>query len=816
MSNYRPQTIEPQIQAYWDKHQTFAAKESDKGEKFYCLSMLPYPSGELHMGHVRNYTLSDVIARYQKMQGKNVLHPMGWDAFGLPAENAALKHQTAPSQWTYQNIAVMRQQMKALGLGFDWSREIATCTPDYYRWEQWLFIQMFKKGLAYKKKSLVNWDPVDQTVLANEQVIDGRGWRSGALIERREIAQWFLKITDYADELLADLKTLDGWPEQVRTMQENWIGRSEGLSIRFAVPDYQTELKVFTTRADTLCGVSFIAIAIDHPVSQKLITQNSRIKAFAEKYSHVETKEKVFATQEKAGIDTGIHAINPLTGEKIPVWIANYVLAEYGEGAVMGVPAHDQRDFEFAQTYQIPLKIVIEPISGTHDFTQSAFTDHGKMIHSGEWDGMDSLTAKKSIAEKLIANQLASKEVHYRLRDWGISRQRYWGTPIPIIYCEKCGTLPVPEENLPVLLPENITLHSPQSPLTQMPEFYRTTCPHCGNEAKRETDTFDTFMESSWYFARYTCPDQTQKMLDQRANNWLPVDQYIGGIEHAVMHLLYARFIFKVLRDLKLVNTNEPFKNLLTQGMVLKDGSKMSKSKGNTVSPVELIAQYGADTVRLFSMFASPPEQSLEWSDKGVEGAYRYLKRLWQFAKALKTHSNLPKNFHLSDPSLSSAQKKLRHQVHQILQQANSDYSRLQFNTVVSACMKILNLLNEIDVKNTEMQPVASESLSILLRLLAPIAPHISHDLWQDFGWGENILSATWPTPDADALQAETIHWIIQINGKKRAEISLPAEYSKEKVEEAVLNSENISKHLAGMKPKKIILVANKLVNLVV
>ncbi len=816
MSNYHPQTIEPQIQSYWDKHQTFTAKETAKGEKFYCLSMLPYPSGELHMGHVRNYTISDVIARYQKMLGKNVLHPMGWDAFGLPAENAALKHKTAPSQWTYQNIATMREQMKALGLGFDWSREIATCTPDYYRWEQWLFIEMFKKGLAYKKKSMVNWDPVDQTVLANEQVIDGRGWRSGALIERREIDQWFLKITDYADELLADLEKLAGWPEQVRTMQENWIGRSEGLSIRFAVPDYQTELKVFTTRADTLCGASFIAIAIDHPISQKLIEKNAAIKAFAEKYSHVETKEKVFATQEKAGINTHINAINPLTGEKTPIWIANYVLAEYGEGAVMGVPAHDQRDFEFAESYKIPLKIVIEPISAAHDFTQSAFIDNGKMVNSGEFNGMDSLTAKKMIAEKLVANEHASKEVHYRLRDWGISRQRYWGTPIPIIYCEKCGAVPVAEENLPVILPENIALNSPQSPLTQMPEFYCTKCPKCGGEAKRETDTFDTFMESSWYFARYTCPDQNQKMLDQRANYWLPVDQYVGGIEHAVMHLLYARFIFKVLRDLKLVNADEPFKKLLTQGMVLKDGSKMSKSKGNTVSPVELIAQYGADTVRLFSMFASPPEQSLEWSDKGVEGANRYLKRLWQFAEELKIHLNSQENLNLQNSNLSSAQKNLRHQVHQILQQANSDYSRLQFNTIVSACMKILNLLNEIDVKNTEMQPVIGESFSILLRLLAPIAPHITHYLWQDFGWGENILAASWPVPDANALQAENINWIVQINGKKRAEISLPAEYSKEKVEEAVLNSESIAKHLAGARPKKIILVANKLVNIVI
>lgn len=816
---YQAQQIEEQAQAEWQAQQAFAAKEDLHKEKFYCISMLPYPSGELHMGHVRNYTIGDVIARYQHMLGKNVLQPMGWDAFGLPAENAALKHQLAPSTWTYKNIDHMRSQLQRLGFAVDWSREVTTCKPEYYRWEQWLFLQMYKKGLAYKKNSMVNWDPVDQTVLANEQVIDGRGWRSGALIERREISQWFLKITNYAEELLNDLEKLTDWPEQVRTMQRNWIGRSEGLKIDFALKDSAEKITIFTTRPDTLMGVTYLAIAAEHPLACQAAQQNPEIAAFIEKCRHTKVAEAELATAEKLGIVTSLQTIHPITGELIPVWIANFVLMGYGTGAVMSVPAHDQRDYEFAQKYRLPLKIVLAPKSGPRwNFAKDAFTDYGVLTHSGKFDGLTSEDAFKQIAAELIAQHKGEIQINYRLHDWGISRQRYWGTPIPIIYCESCGAVPVPEKDLPVILPENITLTNPQSPLKNLPEFYHAPCPQCSKPATRETDTFDTFMESSWYYARYCCPDQNQKMLDERANYWLPVDQYIGGVEHAVMHLLYARFLFKVMRDEGLVKANEPFMRLLTQGMVLKDGAKMSKSKGNTVAPTTLIEKYGADTARLFTIFAAPPELSLEWSDAGVEGAYRFLKRLWAYGYQAKEVISLINNTKIAVDwdSMTDETQQQRKQIHEILQQANVDMNRIQLNTVVSAAMKIFNLLPRVDTASIEQQILIHESFSILLRLLAPITPHITHQLWRDLNYSQNIRAISWPLADKNALTSTNISMVIQVNGKLRAQIVIPTEATEENIKALALAEENVIRAMAGNNPKKIIIVPHKLINIVV
>ena len=632
---YDPAIIESNAQQYWETQQSFACREDDNKTKFYCLSMLPYPSGDLHMGHVRNYTIGDVIARYQRMLGKNVLHPMGWDAFGLPAENAAIARHLPPAVWTKNNIANMRKQFKQLGYSFDWQREISTCDPEYYRWEQWLFIQLYKKGLVYKKKAVVNWDPVDQTVLANEQVIDGKGWRSGATVERREIPQWFFKITAYAEELLHDLDQLTGWPQQVRTMQRNWIGRSEGANISFRIADSDESLTIFTTRADTIMGVSYLAIAPEHPLALTAAKTNPELHQFIEACRHTKVAEADTATQVKKGIRLGQTAIHPLTEEKLPIWVTNFVLMEYGSGAIMAVPAHDERDFEFASTYHLPVKPVIQPENSSWDFNRGAMTADGVLVNSGKFDGLTAAVARKTIIDFLVDNHLAERQINYRLRDWGISRQRYWGAPIPMVQCSECGDVPIKEQDLPVILPPNLIPDGHASPLTASASFYQTTCPQCGQEAKRETDTMDTFMESSWYYARYASYDQHSAMLDQRANYWTPVDQYIGGIEHAILHLLYARFMHKLLRDQGLLHSDEPFKNLLTQGMVLKDGFKMSKSKGNIVPPLELIDKYGADTVRLFIIFASPPEQSLEWSDSGVEGAYRFLKKLWSFANKI-------------------------------------------------------------------------------------------------------------------------------------------------------------------------------------
>lgn len=820
-SHYEPNLIEREAQEFWNQHHSFEVKEDLTNEKFYCLSMLPYPSGELHMGHVRNYTIGDVIARYQRMLGKNVLQPMGWDAFGLPAENAAIKNKLAPSKWTHHNIQEMREQLKQLGFAIDWKREVTTCSPDYYRWEQWLFVKLFKKGLAYKKNSFVNWDPVDQTVLANEQVINGLGWRSGAPVERREISQWFLNITSYADELLNGLDKLEGWPIQVKTMQKNWIGRSEGLQLHFDVVDQERTITVFTTRPDTLMGVTYVAIAPEHPLALIASEQDENIRHFIEKCRNIKVAEAELATLEKEGIATNFHAIHPITAAKLPVWIANFVLMEYGSGAVMSVPAHDQRDFEFAQKYHLPIQAVIKPADNSEwDYSRAAYKEEGILYHSGRFDQLDSQAANKAISEYLENSGKGEKTIHYRLRDWGISRQRYWGAPIPIIYCEKCGTIPVPESDLPVVLPEDVVPQGTGSPLTTLKSFYETTCPECGGKAHRETDTFDTFMESSWYYARYCCFDQHQAMLDDRAKYWTPVDQYIGGIEHAIMHLLYARFVHKLLRDEGLLNTDEPFTNLLTQGMVLKDGAKMSKSKGNVVTPKTMIEKYGADTVRLFIIFAAPPEQSLEWSDSGVEGAFRFLKRVYTFAlqvqneiQTLNIRDYRRIDFNVAPPQV----KEIRKQIHQLLSQANHDMEKLQFNTVVSACMKLFNILNEIPIAENEAYlAVMHEGLSILLRLLAPITPHLSHHLWYELGFNHDISKASWPKVDNRALKTEIVTIVVQINGKLRGQLAIPINANQDTITDMALADPHIKRFLGDKIHKKIIIVPNKLINIVI
>lgn len=817
--DYNPQEIEEAAQEYWKDNHCFEVKEDLSREKFYCLAMLPYPSGELHMGHIRNYTISDVIARYQRMKGKNVLHPMGWDAFGLPAENAAIAHKLPPAQWTEKNIKKMRKQFEQMGYSFDWKREITTCKPKYYRWEQWLFVQLFKKGLVYRKNAEVNWDPVDQTVLANEQVVNGCGWRSGAPVERREIPQWFFKITDYAQELLKDLNDLTAWPEQVRAMQQHWIGRSEGVSVKFTVSKHNTPLHIFTTRLDTLFGVTYLAIAPEHPLALESAKSNAQVAKFLKLFKKTKVAEAAIATQEKQGVDTGLLAIHPITKKKLPIWVTNFVLMEYGEGAVMAVPAHDQRDFEFAQKYNLPAQQVIEPPKMEKwDFTQAAYTGYGTLINSKEFDGLASKKAINDICEFLASKKLAEYKIQYRLRDWGISRQRYWGAPIPIIYCKSCGDVPVPEDQLPVELPTHLIPDGHGSPLANYPDFYKVKCPTCGKPAKRETDTMDTFVESSWYYARYCCNDQDNKMLDDRAKYWTPVDQYIGGIEHAVMHLLYARFFHKLMRDQNLVNSPEPFIRLLTQGMVLKDGAKMSKSKGNVVAPQSLIKKYGADTVRLFIIFASPPEQSLEWSDSGVEGSYRFLRKLWSFV-----HECFPKISGINATSEkllstiedSTLQDQFK-QMHDILAQATNDMERLQFNTVVSAAMKLLNLLTKINLESQTGLQMVIEGLSILLRILAPITPHLAHQLWQELKFGDNILDAPWPKVNTKAQQAANIEMVVQINGKLRAKIFLPANISQDAIKENALQDDNIKRHIANKAVKKIIVIQNKLINIVI
>ncbi len=893
--------VEATAQKFWNDTKAFEVKEDSSKPKFYCLSMLPYPSGALHMGHVRNYTIGDVISRYQRMLGKNVLQPMGWDAFGLPAENAAIKNNTAPAKWTYANIDHMRAQLKTLGFGIDWSREFATCRPDYYVHEQRMFVRLFKQGLAYRKNSVVNWDPVDQTVLANEQVIDGRGWRTGALVERREIPQWFLKITQYADELLDGLDKLPGWPDAVKTMQRNWIGRSHGLEIKFDIEGVADPVTVFTTRPDTLMGVTFVTIASEHPLALRAAKNNPRLAAFIEECRHAQVAEAAIETAEKKGVETGLHAIHPITGEKLPVWVGNFVLMGYGTGAVMGVPGHDQRDWEFATKYDLLIKMVIvsdavrdaiaelgrdaagnadvmtaalgegqplDPVEAPSALSiveeferdivvKAAYVDDGTLVNSGEFDGLDYDGAFAAIAAHLEKDGRATRRTNYRLRDWGVSRQRYWGCPIPIIYCAKCDAVPVPEDQLPVVLPEDVQFMGVQSPIKADPNWRKTTCPQCGGPAERETDTFDTFMESSWYYARYTSPGAAT-MVDQRANYWLPVDQYVGGIEHAILHLLYFRFYHKLLRDAGLVHSDEPATNLLCQGMVIAetfyreaaDGNrdwinpaevevlrddkaritgailktdgkpvsiggveKMSKSKNNGVDPKEMIDKYGADTVRLFSMFAAPPDQSLSWNEAGVEGMARFLRRLW---RDVHLHVSQPDHPQVDPTKLTAAQKNLRRQIHETIAKVGDDYGRrLAFNTAIAAAMELLNAVGKFDDMSDQGRAVRHEAFETLVLLLNPITPHIGHALWHALGHAEPIIDVPWPKADSAALQKDAVTLAVQVNGKLRGQIEVAINAAREEIEKAALADPGVAKFLDGLSVKKIIIVPGKIVNIV-
>jgi len=813
--NYQPLAIEQDVQDAWEASEVFNVSESSTQAKYYCLSMFPYPSGKLHMGHVRNYTIGDVISRYQRMLGKNVLQPMGWDAFGLPAENAAMQHGVHPADWTYENIDYMRDQLKRLGFGYDWNRELATCDPDYYKWEQWFFLKLLAKGLVYKKTAPVNWCPHDMTVLANEQVIDGCCWRCDTKVERKEIAQWFLKITAYADELLESLETLDGWPEQVKTMQANWIGRSEGVEMDFPVPDIAQPLRIYTTRPDTLMGVTYLAVAAEHPLALKAAANNAGISTFIDECKMMETSEAAMETMEKRGIDSGIKALHPISGEQVPVWIANFVLMGYGTGAVMAVPAHDQRDFEFAKKYGIAIKQVIFAKDGENDdCSRQAYTVKGLLKNSGQFDGLTSEQAFIAIWEALEKAQKGLRKINFRLRDWGVSRQRYWGAPIPVIYCDDCGTVPVPEQDLPVQLPRDVILDGSQSPLVAHPTFSHVACPSCGKGARRETDTFDTFMESSWYFARFAS-SKANSMLDDSAKYWLPVDHYIGGIEHAILHLLYARFYTKLLRDEGLLVCDEPFKKLLTQGMVLKDGSKMSKSKGNTVDPQGLIDQYGADTVRLFIMFAAPPEQSLEWSDSGVEGAFRFLKRLWKQAYLHIEAGSSPSA--LDKSSLTEEQQSVRRQLHQTIQKVTHDMGvRTIFNTAIAANMELVNTLARFTDDSDNGKAIRQEALEAIVLMLAPIVPHICHQLWLDLGHQQAVVSVSWPEVDSAALEQDSIELVIQVNGNKRSKISVSATASSDEVQTMALNDEHVQRFIADKPIRKVVVVPKKLVNIVV
>ena len=812
---YNPETVELSAQKYWEDTRCFEVGEDAGKDKYYCLTMFPYPSGKLHMGHVRVFTLNDVIARYHRLQGKHVLQPMGWDAFGMPAENAAIERGISPAKWTYSNIEDMRGQFKRLGYAYDWSREITTCRPEYYRWEQWLFTKMFEKGLVYRKNSIVNWDPVDQTVLANEQVIDGRGWRSNALVERREIPQWFMKITDYADELLDELDRMPGWPDSVKTMQRNWIGRSEGVELSFDVVDEDEPLTVYTTRPDTLMGVTYMAVAAEHPLASKSAAMNPDVAAFIEECKKTDAQEATLETMEKKGMPLGISAIHPLTGEEVPLWVANFVLMSYGTGAVMAVPGHDARDWEFARKHDLPIKQVIAPTDGSEiDIEAEVYLERGVLINSGDYDGLDYDGAFNAIADYFEKSGRGSRKVNYRLRDWGVSRQRYWGTPIPIIYCDDCDAVPVPDDQLPVVLPEDVVVKGTGSPLKDMPEFVNVACPKCGKDARRETDTFDTFVESSWYFARYACPDSDDAMLDDRAKYWTPVDQYTGGIEHAILHLLYSRFFQRVMRDEGLTDVSEPFTNLLTQGMVLKDGVKMSKSKGNTVDPQELIEKYGADTVRLFMMFAAPPEQSLEWSDDGVQGSFRFLKRFWS---AVVEHADKGPAGAVEVDALNDTQKELRRKTHQTIAKIGDDIGRRHsFNTAVAASMELLNAINKLGDESDAGRAVARESLEAVVIMLSPMVPHICHALWQVLGHESALIDQRWPEFDESALELDLIEIVVQVNGKLRGRISVAADAAKDVVEAAALADENVQRFIADKDIRKIIVVPGRLVNIVV
>ena len=856
---YEPREIEPAVQTYWRENRTFTVSEDPTKEKFYCLSMFPYPSGRLHMGHVRNYTIGDVISRYQRMLGKNVMQPMGWDAFGLPAENAAIENNVPPAEWTRSNIDYMRGQLQRLGFAYDWERELATCDEDYYRWEQWFFTKLYEKGLVYRKQAVVNWDPVDQTVLANEQVIDGRGWRSGAVVERREIPQWFVKITDYADELLADIENLEGWPDAVKTMQRNWIGRSEGLTLRFQLVDSEEQLEVFTTRPDTLYGATYMAVAPEHPLALSAAANNPALKTFIEECSKISTSEAAIEKMEKKGMPLGVSAKHPLSGEAIPVWAANFVLMSYGSGAVMSVPAHDQRDWEFAKAYDLPITQVIFPATGDNPgVADAAYVEKGVLRNSGEYDGLDFQTAFDQIARRLAAENRAERKVQYRLRDWLVSRQRYWGCPIPVVYDESGGLHPESEDRLPVTLPEDIEWQGVASPLKSMPEFLETTLPGSIETAIRETDTFDTFFESSWYFARFCCPD-AKHLVDERVDYWMPVDIYIGGIEHAVLHLLYARFFQKLMRDLGLVKDGEPFTRLLTQGMVCKetyfrdtgggkpqyfspadvtvetddkgraikavydgDGQaveigpveKMSKSKNNGVDPQVLIDKYGADTVRLYTMFAAPPDQSLEWSDTAVEGASRFLKALWRL---VYQHIQAGPCERVNPDDLDDSSRELRRLVHQTIEKVTDDVARrYKFNTAIAAVMELINALNKVKQPSTNMRSVMQEGLEIAVLLLSPIVPHCTKILWEALGHHDEVVDAPWPQSDSAALVQDEITLIVQVNGKKRAELLVAAEAPKEVVEQMAMDNEAVQRHLHGKTVVKLVLVPGRLINIVV
>ncbi|MDH5577663.1 MAG: leucine--tRNA ligase [Betaproteobacteria bacterium] len=849
--HYDPRSVEHEAQAFWAARRSFRSLEDPARPKFYCLSMFPYPSGKLHMGHVRNYTIGDVLTRHYRMRGFNVLQPMGWDAFGLPAENAAMANKVPPAKWTYSNIAAMKRQLQGLGFALDWERELATCRPEYYKWNQWLFTRLFKKGLAYKKTGIVNWDPVDQTVLANEQVIDGRGWRTGAPVEKREIPMYFFRITAYAEELLAALTRMEGWPEQVKLMQKNWIGRSEGVRIGFP---YRLEgeartLWVFTTRADTLMGTTFMAVAAEHPIAAFAAKHDPKLAAFVEACKRGAVMEADLAQLEKKGMPTGLFCTHPISGERLPVWVGNYVLMGYGEGAVMGVPAHDERDYAFALKYGLPIECVIRHPAGdaVPEPWQAAYAEYGTCINSGKYDGLDYPAAVDAIAADLKAKGLGEKQVQWRLRDWGISRQRYWGCPIPIVHCAACGDVPVPDEQLPVTLPEHLVPDGTGNPLAKMPAFYETTCPACARPAKRETDTMDTFVDSSWYFARFACADNDRAMLDERARYWMPVDQYIGGIEHAILHLLYSRFFTRALKGEGLLEVDEPFTNLLTQGMVLaesyyseaqgrrewinpaevevtrdakgkivaakaRDGravvydgiGTMSKSKNNGVDPQALIDRYGADTARFYIIFASPPTNTLEWSDESVEGSFRFLKRVWAYcAKFDQTKTQMAAHL----------EKETRFEIHSVLSQANYDLGKHQFNTVASAAMKILNALERFAGGRNA---VTEEGLSILLRLIAPITPHLAHHLWRALGFGEDVLAAPWPEPDAKALEQDEIEYVVQVGGKTRGSLRAPREAGQPALESLVRASELVQKYATGKPIKRIIVVPGRLINVVV
>jgi leucyl-tRNA synthetase len=812
-NDYKPKKIENDVQKFWEKNNSFKTDFSKTKNKYYCLSMFPYPSGKLHIGHVRNYTIGDVLSRSNRMLGKNVFQPMGWDAFGLPAENAAINNKVHPAEWTKKNISHMKKQLMRLGYSYDWSSEISTSDPNYYKWEQWFFLQLLKKEMVYRKSSEINWDPVDNTVLANEQVIDGRGWRSGALIERKEIPQWFLKISNYSNELLDSIDQLKKWPESVKLMQKNWIGKSEGGLISFDVENRKQKIDVFTTRVDTLFGVTFLAISPNHSFVDSNLMSNYLINEFIKRHSKLKISEETISNIEKEGVDTGLKAIHPLSGKKIPIWIANYVLADYGTGCVMSVPAHDARDYEFAKKYKLPITTVINPNNTKHK--DDVFTGDGILVNSGNYDGLDSSTAKENILKDLESKQKGSRKINYRLRDWGISRQRYWGCPIPVFYHDDGSVYPIPENQLPVELPEDIDFTSEGNPLDNHPTWKYIKCPYTGKDAVRETDTFDTFFESSWYYLRFLSPKSNDYIINPSNESWLPVDQYIGGIEHAILHLLYARFFHKLMRDLKIIKSSEPFTSLLSQGMVLKDGIKMSKSQGNTIDPDNIVDKYGADTVRLFIIFAAPPEQNLEWSDSAIEGSYKFLKRLWALSYNIISCKKIGASKSIKSND-SQESINMRKKIHKTIKKVTHDiFERHSFNTAIASMMELLNELIKFNQKNAEAKNITKEGLLVLIKMLSPIAPHVTHKLWGEFGKITSIMDEDWPEVDNEALLDSKVEIIVQINGKLRGKILIDIQENELNVKECAINDVKISPYLKNKEIKKIVYVKGKLINFV-